>query len=179
RRSLFIMRTPLFPRRVAAAAGIVLLSLSSGLACAQPAAASVQALSIPCGNTTCDAEIRRPPGVARPPVIVMAHGFGALRDWGLTPFAVSFSEGGCTKSQESAALLLRGAFCAEQRQAAPLNRRRRKRRLGVSLVVGVIAVALPWRALAGNRQSSHDVLSRLGREAMMKLSAIAALPQNR
>lgn len=88
------MRTPLFPRRVAAAAGIVLLSLSSGLACAQPAAATVQALSIPCGNTTCDAEIRRPPGVARPPVIVMAHGFGALRDWGLTPFADRFVQAG-------------------------------------------------------------------------------------
>ena len=31
-----------------------------------------------CQNTTCDAEIWLPQGVTKPPVIVMAHGFGAL-----------------------------------------------------------------------------------------------------
>lgn len=47
-----------------------------------------------CQATTCDGELWLPAGVSRPPVIVMAHGFGALRDWGLKPYAERFVQAG-------------------------------------------------------------------------------------
>ncbi len=50
--------------------------------------------SFACQNTTCDAEMWLPKGVNKPPVIVMAHGFGALKDWGLKPFAQRFVQAG-------------------------------------------------------------------------------------
>jgi len=45
-------------------------------------------------NATCDAELWLPKGVSKPPVIVMAHGFGALKEWGLDPFAERFVKAG-------------------------------------------------------------------------------------
>lgn len=50
-----------------------------------------------CQQTTCDAEMWLPlqnPGAPKPPVIIMAHGFGALKDWGLLPYALRFVKNG-------------------------------------------------------------------------------------
>lgn len=47
-----------------------------------------------CQNTTCDADLWLPKGVSKPPVIVMAHGFGALKSWGLPAFAERFVNAG-------------------------------------------------------------------------------------
>lgn len=55
---------------------------------------SVVNASFPCQKVTCDAEMWLPNGVSKPPVIVMAHGFGALKDWGLQPFADRFVKAG-------------------------------------------------------------------------------------
>jgi uncharacterized protein len=42
----------------------------------------------------CAAWLYRPVGAMRPPVVVMAHGFGAQRDFGLQPFAERFAARG-------------------------------------------------------------------------------------
>ena len=42
------------------------------------------------GDCRCAAWLYRPAGITRPPVVVMAHGFGAERDFGLVPFAERF-----------------------------------------------------------------------------------------
>jgi pimeloyl-ACP methyl ester carboxylesterase len=58
---------------------------------------TVQPMTFACQQVTCDGEIWLPVARAdgqKPPVIVMAHGFGALRDWGLTPFAERFVKAG-------------------------------------------------------------------------------------
>lgn len=47
-----------------------------------------------CQSTTCDADLWLPKGVSKPPVIVMAHGFGALKSWGLPAFAERFVKAG-------------------------------------------------------------------------------------
>lgn len=50
-----------------------------------------------CQQTTCDADLWLPAqasGAAKPPVIVMAHGFGALKEWGLTAYAERFVKAG-------------------------------------------------------------------------------------
>ena len=54
----------------------------------------VEHLPFACQGSTCDGELWLPQGVSRPPVIVMAHGFGALRQWGLPPFAERFARAG-------------------------------------------------------------------------------------
>lgn len=51
-------------------------------------------VTFPCQATTCDGELWLPVGNSKPPVIVMAHGFGALRDWGLKPYAERFVQAG-------------------------------------------------------------------------------------
>lgn len=85
--------------RVAGWAGAFLLASSSALA-QSPATAPVAAThtvvpaTFPCQATTCDAEWWLPKGVSKPPVIVMAHGFGAHKDWGLLPFADRFVKAG-------------------------------------------------------------------------------------
>ena len=45
-------------------------------------------------GTRCAAWLYRPHGVARPPVVVMAHGFGAERTFGLPAFAGRFAAAG-------------------------------------------------------------------------------------
>lgn len=71
-----------------------------GLGLAAPAAGAMAAdhtvvnASFACQQTTCDAEMWLPQGVSKPPVIVMAHGFGGLKDWGLQPFAQRFVQAG-------------------------------------------------------------------------------------
>ncbi|MDX2168141.1 MAG: alpha/beta hydrolase [Deltaproteobacteria bacterium] len=47
-----------------------------------------------CGDTTCAAWLFRPPGVARPPLVVMGHGFAGTRDAGLPYFAERFARAG-------------------------------------------------------------------------------------
>ena len=42
----------------------------------------------------CAGWLYRPQGVSRPPIVVMAHGFGAERAWGLPPYAEKFAVGG-------------------------------------------------------------------------------------
>lgn len=90
--------------RAATALLLTGLSALSGLAQAQTQAPSEVAkpytvvnASFACQQTTCDAELWLPQqaaGAAKPPVIVMAHGFGALKDWGLLPFAERFVKAG-------------------------------------------------------------------------------------
>ncbi len=61
------------------------------------AVGTVQPLTFACQQVTCDGEIWLPSARAdgkKPPVIVMAHGFGGLRDWGLGPFAERFVKAG-------------------------------------------------------------------------------------
>lgn len=85
------------------------LVCASSVALANPAALSPAApaspakpyevvdASFPCQQTTCDAQLWLPlqaPGAARPPVIIMAHGFGALKDWGLPAYAERFVKAG-------------------------------------------------------------------------------------
>ena len=58
---------------------------------------TVQPMTFACQQVTCDGEIWLPGARAdgkKPPVIVMAHGFGGLRDWGLGPFAERFVKAG-------------------------------------------------------------------------------------
>ena len=43
------------------------------------------------GKTRCAGWLYRPHGASRPPVVVMAHGFGAQRDFGLPPYAERFA----------------------------------------------------------------------------------------
>lgn len=84
--------------RASAAAGA--LALATG-AWAQAAAATppykVVDASFACQQTTCSAEMWLPtqtPAGQRPPVIVMAHGFGGLKHWGLPAFAERFVQAG-------------------------------------------------------------------------------------
>jgi pimeloyl-ACP methyl ester carboxylesterase len=50
--------------------------------------------SFACQTANCDAELWLPKGVSKPPIIIMAHGFGALKDWGLQPYAERFVKAG-------------------------------------------------------------------------------------
>jgi pimeloyl-ACP methyl ester carboxylesterase len=62
-----------------------------------PEAYTVVNASFACQATTCDAELWLPKAAAgkgKPPVIVMAHGFAGLKDWGLQPFAQRFVQAG-------------------------------------------------------------------------------------
>lgn len=51
-------------------------------------------LSFESRGTRCAAWLYRPAGVARPPVVVMAHGFAAEKQFGLAPFAERFAQDG-------------------------------------------------------------------------------------
>ncbi|RZL10700.1 MAG: alpha/beta fold hydrolase [Rubrivivax sp.] len=61
---------------------------------ARPSPYTVVDASFACQQVRCDAELWLPHGVAKPPVIIMAHGFGGLKDWGLQPFAERFVKAG-------------------------------------------------------------------------------------
>lgn len=53
--------------------------------------------SFACQQVTCDAEMWLPtqtPAGQKPPVILIAHGFGGLKDWGLPAFAERFVQAG-------------------------------------------------------------------------------------
>jgi len=53
--------------------------------------------SFPCQQVTCDAEMWLPaqtPAGQKPPVILIAHGFGGLKDWGLPGFCRALRAGG-------------------------------------------------------------------------------------
>lgn len=53
--------------------------------------------SFACQQATCNAELWLPvqaAGAVKPPVIVMAHGFGGLKEWGLPAFAERFVKAG-------------------------------------------------------------------------------------
>jgi pimeloyl-ACP methyl ester carboxylesterase len=53
--------------------------------------------TFPCQQTTCNADLWlpiQPAGAPKPPVIVMAHGFGGLKDWSLPNFAERFVKAG-------------------------------------------------------------------------------------
>ena len=51
-------------------------------------------LRFPCGPTQCAAWLYRPAGATKPPVVVMAHGFGGTRDVTLPAFAEHFAREG-------------------------------------------------------------------------------------
>lgn len=78
------------------------LASAAALAFSAPAVAAAPApvpytvvnASFACQTATCDGELWLPKGVSKPPVIIMAHGFGALKDWGLQPFAERFVKAG-------------------------------------------------------------------------------------
>lgn len=55
---------------------------------------TTESLAFHCQQATCDGELWMPKGVTKPPVIVMAHGFGAQRNWGLPKFAERFVQAG-------------------------------------------------------------------------------------
>lgn len=79
----------------AALAGLVLSTPIQAQAIAKPYTA-VNA-SFACQQTTCDADLWlpiQPAGAPKPPVIIMAHGFGGLKDWGLKPYAEHFVKAG-------------------------------------------------------------------------------------
>ena len=59
-----------------------------------PARHTVQELSFMSRGTRCAAFLYRPPGAEKPPVVVMAHGFGAEMAFGLRPFAERFRQEG-------------------------------------------------------------------------------------
>lgn len=95
-------RAPCAPRPLILAAATLALSATS-LAQAQNQAQTqatthtVVDATFACQQTTCDAEMWLPAARAdgqRPPVILMAHGFGGLKDWGLKPFAERFVKAG-------------------------------------------------------------------------------------
>lgn len=74
-----------------------LLPLASMAAPAQAPAYRVVKANFACQQTTCDADLWLPAqasGQHKPPVIVMAHGFGALKDWGLKAYAERFVQAG-------------------------------------------------------------------------------------
>ena len=83
-----------------ALAGALALATMGGispLAHAQTAPYQVVDATFPCQQTTCDAELWLPaatPAGQKPPVIVMAHGFGGLKHWGLPAFAERFVQAG-------------------------------------------------------------------------------------
>src|SRR3989344_8985465 len=67
-----------------------LLALAQAPVVMAAAVGTVQPLTFACQQVTCDGELWLPAARAhgkKPPVIVMAHGFGGLRDWGPGPLA--------------------------------------------------------------------------------------------
>lgn len=91
------MRDRKTSRLLAAVAGAWALMGASPAAHATHATHRVVNATFACQDTTCDAELWLPVlsrGAARPPVIIMAHGLGALKDWGLQPYAERFVTAG-------------------------------------------------------------------------------------
>ena len=86
--SSFISSNRWFSLSLAAAA------LALGLHAASAHAYTTLNVKFPCQQTTCDGDLWLPEGVSKPPVIIMAHGFGAEKDWGLVPFAEAFVNAG-------------------------------------------------------------------------------------
>lgn len=86
-------RTAGFTLRPLLAAGLALAFFDSSQA-APAVSYQVRTAAFISQNATCDAELWLPKGVQKPPVIVMAHGFGALKSWGLDPFAERFVKAG-------------------------------------------------------------------------------------
>lgn len=94
----------MFLRLITAFGATVAATLSLSAAAQQPVTPAVASTAFTivqapfaCQKTTCDAELWLPPARAdgqRPPVILMAHGFGAEKDWGLKPFAERFVKAG-------------------------------------------------------------------------------------
>ena len=81
----------------AALLSVPLLAMAQAPVVTAAAVGTVQPLTFACQKVTCDGELWLPPARAdgkKPPVIVMAHGFGGLRDWGLGPFAERFVKAG-------------------------------------------------------------------------------------
>lgn len=79
----------------AAFAGLTLATSTPTTLHAQPV--TVVDATFACQQTTCDADLVLPtqvPGAPKPPVIIMAHGFGLLKDHGLAPFADRFVKAG-------------------------------------------------------------------------------------
>jgi len=70
------------------------LLLPAVLAASSAHADTREVVQFPCQKTTCVGELWRPDGTVKPPIIVMAHGLGAEKDWGLTPFAQTFVQAG-------------------------------------------------------------------------------------
>ena len=94
---------PFTTRWAQSGAAMATLLLSAAVQ-AQPAVATAPAkpytalnVSVPCQQTTCDGELWlpiQPAGAPKPAIIVMAHGFGGLKDWGLGPYAERFVKAG-------------------------------------------------------------------------------------
>lgn len=87
------LRLALSATLLAGAAG----GLHAQVAAPAPAKATVHTtvpVTFPCQSTTCDGELWLPVGTTKPPVILMAHGFGGLKDWGLKPYAERFVQAG-------------------------------------------------------------------------------------
>ncbi|MDE2401919.1 MAG: alpha/beta fold hydrolase [Burkholderiales bacterium] len=85
---------PLFASALALSVGLSVTAHAQTSAPAKAGSYKVINATFACQTTTCDAELWLPKGVARPPIILMAHGFGAQKDWGLLPFAERFVKAG-------------------------------------------------------------------------------------
>lgn len=88
-----------------AVAALLAVPMSAAFAQAQPAANAASAAkpytfvdaTFACQQTTCNADLWlpvQPAGAPKPPVIIMAHGFGGLKDWNLPNFAERFVKAG-------------------------------------------------------------------------------------
>lgn len=87
--------------RITAIALAALAWATAGQAIAQTTTATaghtVVDATFPCQQVRCDAELWLPaqaPGGRKPAVILMAHGFGATKEWGLPAFAERFVKAG-------------------------------------------------------------------------------------
>lgn len=55
---------------------------------------TIESLGFPVRGDQVSADLYRPEGATRPPVVIMAHGFGARRSYGLPPYAERFARAG-------------------------------------------------------------------------------------
>ncbi len=100
-----MLRLARLPGSVASAAAIAATLLGCSDGSQAPAAAISASISVSdgverhdlrfaCGETECAAWLFRPGGVAKPPVVVMGHGFAGTRDVALPCFAERFARAG-------------------------------------------------------------------------------------
>ncbi len=117
-------------------------------------------------GTLCRGDLYLPEGVKKPPVVVMAHGFGAERCFGLAPFAEHFAGSGM-------AVLLFDYRCFGESEGEPRNlvdpfRHLQDWRSALVHVEGLAAVDGSRAALWGNSFSGGHVLVTAARHPSVR-----------